>query len=114
MHVRYLEIVTPELDETCATLGAVHGVEFGDPVPELGNARTAVLAGGGTIGVRAPMREDEAPVVRPYLLVDDLDASVKAAEEHGALVALPRMEIQGQGTIAIYVLGGIEHALWQD
>ena len=56
------------------------------PIAELGNARTAELKGGGRIGVRAPMRETEAPVVRPYVLVDDIAAAVKTAEAAGGQV----------------------------
>ena len=114
MHVHYLEIVTPDVDKTCQALGEAHGVEFGDPVMELGNARTAELEGGGRIGVRSPMRETEQPTVRPYMLTEDLDAAVQAAVAAGAEVAIPRMEIPGQGTIAIYLLGGIDHGLWQN
>ena len=83
-------------------------------VAEFGNARTADLAGGGRIGVRAPMRETEKPVVRPYLLVDDIEAAVKAARDAGAEIAMPPMPIPGQGTFSIYILGGIEHGLWQN
>ena len=111
--VQYLEIVTPSADETCKALAAAHGVEFGEPIAEFGNARTADLVNGGRIGVRAPMRATEDPIVRPYVLVDDIEAALKAAEEAGATVALPPMPIPGQGTFSIYILGGIEHGLWQ-
>jgi predicted enzyme related to lactoylglutathione lyase len=111
--IQYLEIVSPDVDATCGALEKVHAVTFGKPVAELGSARTATLAGGGRIGVRAPMRDTEEPVVRPYLLVDDIEAAVKAAESAGAAIALPPMEIPGQGTCAIYILGGIQHGLWQ-
>lgn len=113
MNVHYLEIVTSDVDATCAALEKMHGVTFGKPVAELGNARTAALKEGGRMGVRAPMHEAEMPVVRPYVLVDDVAAAVKKAEAAGAEIALPFMEIPGQGKIAIYVLGGIEHGLWQ-
>jgi predicted enzyme related to lactoylglutathione lyase len=113
MRLHYLEIVTPDVAATCETLAEVHGVSFGDAVAELGGARTAELAGGGRIGVRAPMHGGDGPVVRPYVLVDDIAAAVRSAEAAGAQIALPPMEIPGQGTIAIYVLGGIEHGLWQ-
>lgn len=113
MNVHYLEIVTPDVDATCAALEKMHGVTFGKPVAELGNARTAALKEGGRMGVRAPMHEAEMPVVRPYVLVDDVAAAVKKAEAAGAEIALPFMEIPGRGKIAIYVLGGIEHGLWQ-
>ncbi len=111
--VHYLEIVTPAVDVTCEVLAQAYGTSFGKPVPELGNARTATLEDGRRVGVRGPMRATEAPVVRPYVLVEDIAAAVKAAEAAGGKIAVPPMEIPGQGTIAIYVLGGIEHGLWQ-
>lgn len=112
--VQYLEIVTPMVNETCEALGEAHGVTFGDPIPEFGNARTAELKDGGKIGVRAPMRTTETPIVRPYVLVEDIQAAVKAATKAGATVALPPMEMPGgHGTFSIYILGGIEHGLWQ-
>jgi predicted enzyme related to lactoylglutathione lyase len=113
LKVQYLEIVTPSVNETCEALAQAHGLVFSEPIAELGNARTANLTDGGRIGVRAPMRATEAPVVRPYVLVDDIEAAVKAAEKAGATVALPPMNIPGQGTFSIYILGGIEHGLWQ-
>lgn len=114
MQVRYLEVVTPDVDAACTVLSAIHEVTFGEPEPGLGNARTAKLANGGTIGVRAPMHESEEPVVRPYLLVDDVEAAVAAAERSGAEIAHPPLEIPGHGTFAIYVKGGIHFGLWQD
>lgn len=113
MNVQYLEIVTPSVAETCDALARSHDVDFSEPITELGNARVAELKGGGRIGVRAPLRESEEPVVRPYILVDDIEAAVKAAEKAGANVALSPTEIPGQGTISIYIIGGIEHGLWQ-
>lgn len=114
MQIQYLEIVTPEADATCATLSAVHGVTFGDPVPTLGNARLASLASGGRISVRAPMAEHETPVVRPYVLVDDIEAAIAAAEAAGAEFAMKATPLPGEGTFAIYMLGGIQHGLWQN
>ena len=114
LKVQYLEIVTPAVNETCDALAHAHGVVFSEPIAEFGNARTADLEDGGRIGVRAPMRDTEEPVVRPYVLVDDIEAAVKAAEATGATVAIPPTEIPGgQGTFSIYILGGIEHGLWQ-
>jgi predicted enzyme related to lactoylglutathione lyase len=111
--VHYLEIVTPEVDATCDALENLQGVSFGEPIPELGYARTAPLDSGGRIGVRAPMRETEEPVVRPYLLVEDIGAAVDAAQTAGGEIAMPTTEIPGQGKFAIYILGGIQHGLWQ-
>lgn len=113
MQVYYLEIVTPDVDQVCAGYEAALGVKLGEPDPGLGNARTAPMPGGGLIGVRAPLRETEEPVVRPYWLVDDIEAAVAAAEKAGAQIAHPPLEIPGHGTFAIYIQGGVQHGLWQ-
>ncbi len=113
MQVHYLEVVTPEVDATCAALEQLHGVRFSEPEAGLGNARTAALDGGGLIGVRAPMHEAEEPVVRPYVLVDDIESAVEAAKAAGGEIALPPTEIPKRGKFAIYVQGGIQHGLWQ-
>ena len=113
MQVHYLEIVTQEVDATCATYEQLHGVKFGEGDPGLGNARTAALTNGGMIGVRAPMHEAEEPVVRPYLLVEDIDAATAAAVDAGGEIAHPPMEIPGYGKFAIYIQGGNHHGLWQ-
>lgn len=113
MKIHYLEIVTPDVESACALYGAVHNVTFGDPDPNLGGARTAALADGGMLGIREPLRDSEQPVVRPYLLVDDIQAAVDAAAQAGGDIALPPMELPGHGTCAIVLHGGIESGLWQ-
>jgi hypothetical protein len=112
--VRFLEIVTPEAEATCETLSLQQGITCSEPVAELGNARVASLSGGGRISVRAPLASHESPVVRPYLLVADIESAVQQAAASGAEIAHPPLEIPGQGTFAIYILGGIQHGLWQD
>lgn len=113
VQVQYLEIVTTAVDETCSKLATQHGVTFDQPEPALGNARIATLSNGGRIGVRAALSEQETPVVRPYMLVADIEAASKAAEEAGAEFAMRSTEIDGHGTFAIYFLGGIQFGLWQ-
>jgi predicted enzyme related to lactoylglutathione lyase len=113
MQVYYLEIVTKDVDAVCAAYAAAKGVQFGEPDAGLGNARTAPMPGGGLVGVRAPLRETEQPVVRPYWLVDDIEAAVAAAAKSGAVIALPPMKLPGHGTCAICIQGGIEHGFWQ-
>ena len=113
MLVQYLEVVTADVDATCSALEKLHGVRFGEPEAALGKARTATLHGGGRIGVRAPLREDEEPVVRPYVLVDDIEAAVKAAEAAGGEIAMTATEIPGHGRFAIYFQGGIQYGLWE-
>jgi uncharacterized protein len=113
MQIYYLEIVTRDVDGVVAAYTAALDVQFGDPDAGLGGARTTPLAGGGLVGVRAPLRPDEDPVVRPYWLVPDIHAALAAAERAGGRVAHPPLEIPGHGTFAIYVQGGNDHGLWQ-
>lgn len=114
MKVQYLEIVTPEVDALCRQYSEIYGVTFGDPDASLGGARTAKLEGGGMIGIRGPLRDTETPVVRPYMLVDDIKGAVESAEKAGAEVAIPPMEIPKHGMFAIVIHGGIECGFWQN
>jgi predicted enzyme related to lactoylglutathione lyase len=59
------------------------------------------------------MHESEEPVVRPYWLVNDIEAALAAAVEAGGQIAHPPMEIPGHGTFAIYIHGGVHHGLWK-
>ena len=111
--IQFLEIVTPDVDSACDLYSMMYGVTFGEANADLGGARTADLDGGGMIGVRAPLRDTETPVVRPYVLVDDISAAVSAAAEAGAEVAMMPTEITGYGQFAIVIHGGIESGLWQ-
>lgn len=111
--VQYLEVVTSDVDATCTALGRVHQVSFSEPEAGVGGARTAALKGGGRIGVRAPMAAHEEPVVRTYVLVEDIEASIREAEAAGAEFAMLATEIPGRGKFAIYFLGGIQHGFWE-
>ena len=113
MKVQYLEIVTEDVDAVVDAYSSALGVKFGEPDAGLGGARTASLANGGLVGVRAPLREDEAPVVRPYWLVPDVNAALAAAVQAGGQTAHPPLEIPGHGTFAIYHQAGNDHGLWQ-
>ena len=113
MKIQYLEIVTPEVDALCRQYSTIYDITFGEPDANLGNARTAKLDSGGMIGIRGPMRETETPVVRPYLLVNDIEAAVESAKEAGAEVAIPPMEIPEHGKFAIVINGGIDCGFWQ-
>tara|TARA_B100000676_G_scaffold299310_1_gene343464 strand:+ start:557 stop:901 length:345 start_codon:yes stop_codon:yes gene_type:complete len=113
MKVHYLEMVSLEVDAVCNAYEKAHGVRFGEPDALLGGARTCTLPDGSIVGVRGPLRETEAPVVRPYWLVDDIEKTVADVEARGGQIAMPPMEIPGKGRFAIYLLGGNDHGLWQ-
>jgi predicted enzyme related to lactoylglutathione lyase len=113
VHIQYLEIVTNDVETTCALYSRMHGVTFSDPDQNLGGARTSPLASGGAVGIRPPMHSAERPVVRPYTLVKDIAAAVAAGANAGAVIAVPPMEISGHGICAILIQNGIESGLWQ-
>ncbi|MGF1803487.1 hydroxylase [Vibrio gigantis] len=113
MKVQYLEIVTLEVDVVCATYAQIYNVKFSDADVNLGGARTAKLSNGGVIGIRAPLRETEEPVVRHYTLVEDIQSAVNSAEKLGAEVAVPPMELPRHGMCAIVIQGGVELGFWQ-
>jgi hypothetical protein len=91
----------------------MHGVTFGKAHQGLGRARTAKLADGGMLGIRAPLRQTEKPVVRPYILVKDIKANVAAAAKSAAQIAMAPTEIQGHRQLAIVIHGGIESGFRQ-
>lgn len=111
--IHYLEIVTPDVDATCDLLASVYGSACGEPAPEFGGARMIALAGGGRLGVRAPLREGERLVTRPYVLVSDIDVAVEAAQAAGGEFAVLPTEIPGEGRFAIYFLGETQYGLWE-
>lgn len=51
--------------------------------------------------------------MRPYWLVDGIEAAVAAVVEAGGEVAHPPMKVSGHGTFAIYIHGGVDHGFWQ-
>jgi len=113
LKLHYLEIVTSDVDAVCSAYESAKGFEFGPVDPLLGGARVASLPDGSTIGVRSPLRDTEAPVVRPYWLVDNIEAALNEATKAGASVAMSPVDIPGKGTFAICILGEVDHGLWQ-
>lgn len=113
MKVHYLEIVTLDVESVCKAYALAQSINYSEPDEMLGGARTSTLADGSIIGIRAPLRETETPVVRPYWLVSDIDDAVSTVKAQGAEIAVPPLDIHGKGKFAIYILGSIEHGFWQ-
>lgn len=113
MTIHYLEIVTPDVEAAVALHSRLHGVTFSTPNSDFGGARITELDGGGMLGIRAPLRDTEPPVVRPYYLVDDIEEAVASASDAGAEIAMNPTEMPGHGKFAIFIQGGIETGLWQ-
>lgn len=113
MPAQYLEIVSPDVDQLIALYQRVHGLAFGDPDPDLGQARVATCADGSLVGVRAPLAAHEQPTVRVYHAVDDIHQAAAQGEAAGAMVAYPPTRQGQRGTFAILIHGGVQLGLWQ-
>lgn len=113
MAVHYLEIVSNDVDTLAALYRRMHGLSFGPPDADLGQARVATLTDGSLVGIRKPLAAHEQPIMRIYLAVEDIQQAVKKAEDSGATIAYPPT-LQGQrGTFAIVIHGDVQHGLWQ-
>jgi predicted enzyme related to lactoylglutathione lyase len=108
-----LEVVSNDVDILVGLYQEVHGLSFGSPDPDLGQARVATKADGSLVGIRKPLAEHEQPIMRTYLAVDDIQQATKTAEESGATIAYPPTRQGNHGTFAIMIQGGVEHGLWQ-
>ena len=113
MRIHYLEIVCNDVAAQCAALGRVHGLSFGEPVADLGQARVAEAIDGSLIGVRAPLAQHEQPIIRTYWEVQDIAEAVDEAEAAGAMIAYPPTRQGSTGTWAIYIHGDVQIGLWQ-
>ena len=89
MDVHYLEIVSNDVDALTGLYQRMHGLSFGPPDPDLGQARVATQADGTLVGIRKPLAAHEQPIMRTYFAVEDIQQAVKTAEESGAMIAYP-------------------------
>jgi predicted enzyme related to lactoylglutathione lyase len=113
MAVHCLEIVSHDVDTLTGLYQRMHGLSFGPPDPDLGQARVATQADGTLVGIRKPLAAHEQPIMRTYLAVEDIRQAVKKAEGSGATIAYPPTRQGQRGTFAIVIQGDVEHGLWQ-
>ncbi|HEY6037058.1 MAG TPA: hypothetical protein VIV58_22415 [Kofleriaceae bacterium] len=111
--MNYIEIVSADCDAIVGMYQRTHGVTFGAPDADLGQARVATLADGTLVGVRKPLADHEQPIVRVYAAVDDIASAVKQAQEQGAIVAYGPTKQGARGTFAILFQGGVQLGFWQ-
>ncbi|HEU5328175.1 MAG TPA: hypothetical protein VFU78_08780 [Thermomicrobiales bacterium] len=113
MAVHYVEIVSNDVDSLTGLYQRLHGLTFGPPDPDLGQARVATQADGTLVGIRQPLAAHEQPIMRTYLAVEDIHHAVQQAEDAGAIIAYPPTRQGQRGAFAIVIHGGAEHGLWQ-
>ena len=112
MFVHYVEIVSNDAEALTRLYQGVHGLSFGPPDPDLGQAHVATRTDGTLLGIRKPLAAHEQPTMRTYLAVEDIQQAVKEAEAQGATIAYPPTRQGQRGTFAIVIQGGVEHGLW--
>jgi predicted enzyme related to lactoylglutathione lyase len=113
MTVHYLEIVTNDVDAAAALYERVHGLAFGPPDPDLGQARVATRPDGTLVGIRSPLAAHEQPIMRTYVAVENIQQAAEQAEASGAIVAYAPTRQGQRGSFAIVIHGGVQHGLWQ-
>ena len=113
MAVHYLEIVANDVDTLVGLYQHVHGMSFGPPEQDLGQARVATQSDGTVVGIRKPLAAHEQPIMRTYLEVKDIQQATKKAEESGATISYPPTRQGDHGTFVILIQGNVEHGLWK-
>jgi predicted enzyme related to lactoylglutathione lyase len=113
MAVHYLEVVSNDVDTLTGLYQRMHGLSFGPPDADLGQARVATQPDGTLVGIRKPLAAHEQPIIRTYIAVEDIQQAAKKAEDSGATIAYPPTRQGQRGTFAIVIQGDVEHGLWQ-
>ena len=113
VQLHYMEIVSNDVDTLIGLYESLHGLSFGSPDPDLGQARVATQEDGTLVGIRNPLAAHEQPIMRMYPAVEDIQRAVKKAEEYGATVAYAPTQQGLRGTFGIVIQGDVEHGLWQ-
>lgn len=116
-NVVHTEFASKDADATCKFLGDVFGLQFENGgTPESGDYWMFGSEEDGVGGaVRPLMPEDQGHAYSaPYIGVEDIDATIAAAEAAGAEVMVPKVPIPGMGWFAWFQApGGVVVAAWQ-
>lgn len=109
----WIDIGTPDLDAAIAFYSGLFGWEIEKGPEERGHYSMARLDGKDVAGL-ADQQVPGMTVWTTYLAVDDVDATVALATEHGGSVVVEPTTVQGFGRMAILAdPGGAVVALWQ-
>jgi predicted enzyme related to lactoylglutathione lyase len=109
----WIDIGTPDLDGAIAFYSDLFGWEVEKGPADMGHYSMAQLHGAFVAGL-ADQQVPGMTVWTTYLAVDDIDASVALAAEHGGTVVAEPMTIEGFGRMAVVAdPGGAMIAFWQ-
>lgn len=111
----WIDLGTPDAVATAAFYGALLGWEVEmDPRPEAGGYGQFTLGGKKVAGVGPQQNTEMPPFWSVYVAVDDVDATIAAAEAAGGTVVMPRMDVFTEGSMAILSdTTGSFISLWQ-
>ncbi len=110
--ITHIEFPADDVERARAFYEAVAGWEFSqmEGFPGYWVFRTEEGHGGG-LGKRG---ESVGRVIRAYITVPQLEAGIRAAEEHGGKVVTPPQDIPGMGRFAAVLDSeGNEIGLWE-
>lgn len=115
-HVVHTEFISTDVAGTRDFLSKVFGLQFQNMPSEMGdywNFGDEKLGIGGA--VRGLMPEEAGPYSAPYFSVENLDATIDAAQGAGATVIVPKTPVPGMGHFAWFQApGGVIVAAWQN
>lgn len=98
----WVDLMTSDLQQSKTFYGSLFGWEFEDAGENYGNYHTATARGHSVAGMMANSPESGAPDGwTTYIATADLDATVAAAEQAGAQVMMPAMQVGEVGRMAM-------------
>jgi predicted enzyme related to lactoylglutathione lyase len=93
---------------------ALFGWDVEDQGAEAGGYHMFSLDGASVAGLGPKQNEEGMPIWSAYISVDDLDATLTAAEAAGGTVVMPRMDIFTSGSMAVVIdPTGAAISFWQ-
>ena len=109
----WVDVSTPNMGATKTFYGGLFGWE-GTTYPEMGGYTNFTLRGKLVCGAAPTQSPDQHPAWGTYISVDDADGTAQAVREHGGQVAMPPMDVNALGRMAICIdPTGAFFGLWQ-
>jgi len=110
----WVDLGSPNADESIAFYSGVFGWEIPEGPPEAGGYRMCLLHGKPVAGLGPQMQPDIPPYWTTYVSVSDVDATVKAVESAGGQVMMPSMDVLTAGRMAVFAdPTGAPFSVWQ-
>ena len=100
----FVQLVTPDLAAAKAFYGGLFGWQFTDVAGTRSPYAVAMLGGtlvAGVVERPVPPSQQKQPAWLGFFSVDDVAASVTAAQAHGGTVLAPARDVSGLGTEAV-------------